>query len=171
METIEIVNLKSEEWQLYRDLRLRALTEDPQAFASKYEDNAKHPDEYWKQRLGDAHTKERQWLLFAKVGDKIVGQVGAMAERDIDDAHIIGVYVIPEARGKGISKLLMKDLVSRIKKITEIKKITVDVNPEQQSALNLYKNSGFEIIKKYRMVLGDGKEHDVYQLQMSISEE
>jgi ribosomal protein S18 acetylase RimI-like enzyme len=47
-----------------------------------------------------------------------------------------------------------------------IKKITVEVNPEQEAALNLYKNSGFQIISQFKMVLGDGKEHDVYQLQM-----
>jgi hypothetical protein len=46
MNNIEIITLKPEEWKQYRDLRLRALKEEPQAFGSTYEDISKHPDEY-----------------------------------------------------------------------------------------------------------------------------
>lgn len=166
MNNIEIVSLLPEDWQQYRDLRLRALKEEPQAFGSTYEDNSKHPDEYWQQRLEDTINKSTQWLVFARLNGVLVGMVGAFTEKEPDNARVIAVYVTPDTRGKGISKMLMKELLARIKTNDNIKKITVDVNPEQEAALNLYKNSGFQIIKKYRMVLGDGKEHDVCKLQM-----
>ncbi len=168
MDNIEIVRLKPEEWKQYRDLRLRALKEEPQAYCSTYEKNAKRPDEFWQQRIEDTINKDIQWLIFAKLNDALVGMVGAFAEEQPDTAHVIAVYVSPEARGKGISKMLMKELLTRIKTNNNIKKIIVDVNSEQEAALNLYKNSGFQIIKQYRMILGDGKEHDVYQLQMEV---
>lgn len=168
MDKIEIVSLKPEEWQLYRDIRLKALKEEPQAFGSTYVDNSKRPDEFWMQRLDDASKMFSQWLVFAKVDKKIVGMVGAFLEK-LDEAHVIAVYVVPEAREKGISKMLMKELLAKIKTNGEIKKIVVDVNPEQVAALNLYKHSGFRITKKYRLVLGDGNEHDVYQLQMLVN--
>lgn len=166
MDNIEIISLKPEDWKQYRDLRLRALKEDPQAFGSTYEDSVKYSDEYWQQRLEDTLNKNTQWLVFARLNGVLVGMVGAFAEKEPDNAHVIAVYVTPDARGKGISKMLMKELLARIKTNENIKKITVDVNPEQGAAYNLYKNSGFQVIKQYRMVLGDGKEHDVYQLQM-----
>jgi GNAT superfamily N-acetyltransferase len=115
MDRIKIVTLKPEEWQEYRDLRLRALKEDPQAYGSTYEENAKHPDEYWRKRLEDTLNTNTQWLVFAKLDDVLVGMVGAFAEKEPDNAHVIAVYVTPEARGKGISKLLMQELLAKIK--------------------------------------------------------
>ncbi len=171
MSNIEIISLKPEEWMQYKDLRLRALKEDPQAFGSTYEDNSKHPDKYWQQRLEDTINKNTQWLVFANLNGKLVGMAGGFAEKEPDNAHVIAVYVIPEARGKGISKQLMKELIARITTNKSIKKITVDVNPEQEAAYNLYKNSGFTVTKKYKLILGDGKEHDTYQLEMFINED
>lgn len=168
MENIEIVELKPQDWQLYRDLRLRALNEEPHAYGSTYADNVTHSDDFWKERLNDASSGKAQWLVFAKLDGKIVGMAGAFAEKEVDNAHVISVYVTPEARGKGISKLLMQELLVKIQQNKLVKKITVDVNPEQSAAYNLYKNSGFEVTKKYRLILGDGKEHDVIQLQMSV---
>jgi len=170
MESIEIISLKPEDWKQYRDLRLKALKEEPQAFGSTYEDNCKHPDEYWKQRLEDTYTKNTQWLVFAKLNGILVGMAGGFAEKESDNAHVIAVYVTPEARRKGISKLLMKELVVKIKTNKLIRKVTVDVNPEQVAAYNLYKNSGFTLKKIYRLVLGDGKEHDICQLEMIIND-
>ncbi len=169
MNNTEIVTLKPNEWQLYKDLRLKALKEEPKAFSSTFEDNSKHPDEFWTRRLEDASKNNTQWLLFAKAHDEIIGMVGAFLEKEIDNAHVIAVYVVPEARGRGISKLLMTELLKKIRTNRLIKKITVEVNLEQEAALNLYKTSGFEVIKQYRMTLGDGKEHDVCQLQMLVN--
>ena len=50
-----------------------------------------------------------------------------------------------------------------------IKKITVDVNIEQEAAYQLYKKSGFQFINEYRSVLGDGKEHIICRFQMKMS--
>lgn len=169
MNSSEIISLSPEDWQQYRDLRLRALKEEPQAYGSTYEDNAKRPDEFWRERIEDTLNKNTQWLVFARSGGTLVGMAGAFAEKEPDNAQVVAVYVVPEARGKGISKLLMQELLTRIKTNEKVKKITVDVNPQQVAAFNLYKNSGFQIIKQYRLILGDGKEHDVYQLQMAVN--
>lgn len=170
MDEVKVVTLNFSDWQQYRDLRLRALKEEPHAYGSTYDDNAGRPDEFWMERLKEAALEKTQWLVFAKLNNKLVGMAGAFAEKEIDNAHIIAVYVAPEARGKGISKLLMKDLITKIKRNISVKKITVDVNPEQLAAYNLYKNSGFAEIKQYKMILGDGKEHQIIQLQMVLSE-
>jgi len=168
MENVEIITLEPQDWKQYRDLRLRALQEEPHAYGSTYADNVKNSDESWMERLKDASLEKAQWLVFAKHNDTVVGMAGAFAQKEIDTAQVIAVYVVPEERGKGISKLLMSDILTRIKKNKFVRKILVDVNPEQEAAYNLYKNYGFEVTKKYNMILGDGKEHDVIQLQMRI---
>lgn len=170
MRKIEIVTLQPTGWKIYKDLRLRALKEEAQAFASTYEDNAKYPDEHWMKRLEKAAEEKTQWLVFAKLNGHLVGMVGAFAEKEPDNAYVVAVYVVPEARGKGISKLLLQHLLSRIKTNKQIKKVTLNVNPEQLAAFNLYKHLGFKLIKQYKMIMGDSKEHEVYQLQMNVDE-
>src|SRR5688572_6508502 len=112
MENVEIITLEPSDWQKYRDLRLRALKEDPQAYGSTYAENAKHPEEFWRQRLEDVRQRDTQWLVFAKLNEEVVGMVGAFAEKEPDNAHVIAVYVAPEARSRGISKQLLNNLLS-----------------------------------------------------------
>lgn len=169
MDNIEIVSLRPEEWQLYKELRLRALKEEPQAFGSTYEENLNHPDAYWKQRLEDSFKKDTQWLLFARLNNQLIGMIGAYLEKE-DQAEVIAMYVMPETRGKGISKLLMKELIKKIKINNDIKKIIITVNPEQKAALHLYHNVGFQLVSQEKDILGDGKEHKLYKLQMLTSE-
>lgn len=92
MEDVEIVTLKPEEWQHYRDLRLRALKEEPQAFSSTYESSVKHSDSLWMERLKDAEAEKAQWMVFAKRDDTLVGMATAFAEKERDTAHVGAVY-------------------------------------------------------------------------------
>lgn len=168
MEAVKIITLEPAAWQLYRDLRLRALKEEPQAFASTYEENANKPDEYWMKRLEEANEGKTQWLVFAKQGDKLIGMVGAFVKDKMDTVDIIAVYVAKEARGQGIAKKLMNSIISKIQKNKSVKRLLVGVNPEQVPAFNLYKGLGFTILKKERMILGDGKEHDSYEIEKVV---
>ena len=45
---MDMLTLPVENWEQYRDLRLRALKEDPEAFSSSYADSVSQPDEFWK---------------------------------------------------------------------------------------------------------------------------
>jgi GNAT superfamily N-acetyltransferase len=167
MENIKIGSLNPEQWKEYKELRLKALKEEPQAYASTYEDNSTHTDEFWQDRLKDALKSESQWLLFAKKKNILVGMAGAFLSNE-ETAQIIAVFVCKEERGQGISKKLMKDLLIAVQKNKSIKRILVGVNPEQIVALNLYEKIGFKIIKKERLILGDNKEHDSYEMEMII---
>lgn len=170
MEDVQIVRLASKDWKLYKELRLRALKEEPHAFGSSYEENVIKSDVSWAQGLEEASQEKTQWLVFAKLNNKIVGMIAAHLEKELDTAHIISTYVSPEERGKGIAKKLMNSLLIRLKQNNQIKKIIIDVNPTQSTAFNLYKSSGFKITKKHKYLMGDGKEHELYQLQMLIEE-
>src|SRR5437762_515843 len=103
MEDVQTVSLRLSEWRKYKDLRLRALKEEPQAFSSTYEENIKHPDEFWMERLKDSEGG-KQWLVFAKNGEKLVGMVGGIFLDEKDTVYVIAMYVAKEERGKGISK-------------------------------------------------------------------
>lgn len=168
MENVQIVKLEPKDWMLFKELRLRALKEEPHAFCSSYEENVIKPDISWAKTLDEAGKEKTQWLVFAKLNKKIVGMIAAHLEKESNTAHIISMYVSPEERGKGIAKKLMNNLLKKLKENIQIKKIIIDVNPMQSAAFNLYKKSGFKITKKYKYLMGDGNEHDLYQFQITI---
>ena len=53
---VEVVRIGPDQWQHFRDLRLRALREAPYAFGSRYDDWARAPDEV----AGPAHGRPLQ---------------------------------------------------------------------------------------------------------------
>ena len=155
---MEITKLTGTEWQEYRNLRLRALKEDPQAFGTNYKTSLEYTEEEWKRRLDNASKGETNWLLFAKDNDKLVGMVGAYLEKEVKDtATIISVYVPNEERGKGISKKLMEHLLNELSHKTFLKKVKLTVNKNQASAVGLYKKFGFLETGTQRFKMGDGK--------------
>ncbi len=58
---MEILRLPVENWKEYRELRLRALREDPEAFSSSYATAIDEPDEFWRGRLAEAAQGKRGW--------------------------------------------------------------------------------------------------------------
>lgn len=97
-----------EDWQTSRALRLRALGERPDAFASTLEHEAGFADEVWRSRLETAAT------FFAVDGLGVfVGSVTG-----IDDRHepggreVVGMWVAPEHRGQGVGEALLAAVVA-----------------------------------------------------------
>ena len=161
---IEIITLPAEEWQAYKAFRLEALLDSPRAFGSSYQESTTRPDSHWQGRLEESAKGEAQWMLFAREGQRLVGMIGAFRKEDQPDtAHIISVYVAADARGRGISKLLMNAILARLK-AAGVKKAELSVVVDQLPALALYQSSGFVIIGKESRLLGDGEYHDEYDM-------
>lgn len=59
-------------------------------------------------------------------------------------AKINAISVIPEKRGKGLGKKLLKETVAILQKNVNIKNIYLDVVKDNIVAINLYKKIGFE---------------------------
>lgn len=169
MEDVKIVILSPIDWELYKNIRLESLRKEPQAYLSTYTRSSKEPDVKWKERLELAQEGKRQWLSFAKAGEKIIGMAGAwITEEGSATAEIISVYVSSGYRGKGIGKRLMDHLITTIKQNTAITTLALEVNSTQPSAVKLYESCGFRIIGKTRRVLGDGKEYEDLLMVLEI---
>ncbi len=154
---MEIVKLAADDWQAYRDLRLRALKEDAGAFGSTYAESAILPEGRWRSRLLDAQKGERSWLFFAREGGKLVGMIGAF----IDDgspgtATIVSVYVPAEERGKGTSSRLMERVLRELSTNASLKLATLAVNKRQLPAIGLYRKFGFQCSGIETAQMGDG---------------
>jgi ribosomal protein S18 acetylase RimI-like enzyme len=154
---MEIVKLPVEDWKQYRDLRLRALKEDQQAFSSVYADALKLPEERWTGRLREALNGQASWLFFARENGRLVGMIGAFVEETSPDAAIIvSVYVPVEERGKGISNALMDCILRELSGRPDLKTATLTVNKTQLPAIALYEKYGFRRVQERPGATDDG---------------
>jgi hypothetical protein len=79
---MDIIILSPDAWLSYKQLLLRALKEDPQAFGVNYQTNLAYPDEEWHRRLVSASKGESDWLLFARENSKLVGMISAYLRKN-----------------------------------------------------------------------------------------
>ena len=160
MSAATIKTLPSPRWKEYRALRLEALRTDPQAFWTSTEEALKNTPKTWRARLTDRVGK----MLFAEIDGELVGMIGVFHEKQKKVRHhavIISVFVQPRHRGKGISKLLFRDMLKHIRKRKSTRKIKLAVTPGQDAALRLYKRFGFKVVGKLKKELRVGKKfHD-----------
>jgi ribosomal protein S18 acetylase RimI-like enzyme len=162
---IEIVRLNPAAWPDYKALRLEALYTEPQAFGSTYADNLKHPDSFWQKRLESAVIGHDNWLLFARVQDRLVGMVGAFVQDGEHVVHIISMYVTPNFRGRGIARALMSAILSEISQNETLKTAQLTVNADQQAAIRVYERAGFRLLRTEKELMGDGHYYAVYIME------
>lgn len=80
-------------------------------------------------------------IIFAKMGDEIVGTVGlAKAEEGVFEMVKMGVK--PVAQGKGVGMLLGKAIIEKAKEMGG-KKLVLYSSTKLQPALHIYKKLGF----------------------------
>ncbi|KAI9309610.1 acyl-CoA N-acyltransferase [Cunninghamella echinulata] len=150
-----------EQWEEYKKIRLLSLKNESKAFGSSYEQELNFSDQRWKERLLDKNSL----TLYCYEEDVIVGT--ARSKITNDRADIIGVYISPNSRGKGLSK---KMLIFLIQKLTNLNVNTfyLSVNKLQIPAINLYLKIGFKIIGEEKTKMGDGIIYDEYLMEYKL---
>ncbi|MEZ5649452.1 MAG: GNAT family N-acetyltransferase [Burkholderiaceae bacterium] len=109
---VEIVKIQAADWSQYRSVRLDALRESPGAYGSTFDEEASNPDSWWRERLVNCDAGQDR-PLFAMAGGDVVGL--AWGKLEVGAAEKIGqvyqMWVRGNARGLGIGRLLLQDLV------------------------------------------------------------
>ena len=95
------------DWEAVRDIRLRSLGEEPDAYASEYQTEARFEPDLWKQRLATASS----YLAFDD-DHALVGIATGLDTGD-GDTYVVGMYVAPEARGSGCAHQLLDAIAER----------------------------------------------------------
>lgn len=90
--------LGEDEWQLYREVRLAALSDAPEAFVASAQDEASRDEQFWRRRM----TRARR--IVAERDDEPVGVVGLGPHTgDPDNAEVFGLWTAPAVRGERIA--------------------------------------------------------------------
>jgi GNAT superfamily N-acetyltransferase len=133
--------LAAHEWRAYRDLRLRALADAPDAFGSTLEREHARDDAHWQARLEAGVTSGRDLPLVAEAG----GEPAGLAWGTMDPAgtaHLIQMWVAPERRGHGCGGRLL-DAVAAWARERGAHTLALMVTQGNASAEGLYARAGF----------------------------
>ena len=136
--------LKEKDWREYRKIGLETLLVERQAFNSKFEDYSKYEDDYWKKRL----LNKDDIYVVGEEGNEMLGVANLrLKDEEAEEgmAFVQGMYVKKEARGKGLGKRLLSELVDQARG-RGIKKVRLWVRKSQLVAIKMYESEGFEYI-------------------------
>jgi len=122
----------------YRDIRLEGLRQNPEAFASTFEDERDKSLDWFKELI----TQSR--IFGAVLAQGLVGVVGLRSHADAKLRHnamIWGMYVRHEARQYGIGERLIDAAVAYAS--SHVEQLQLAVVTENEAARRLYAKAGF----------------------------
>jgi ribosomal protein S18 acetylase RimI-like enzyme len=127
-------------------LRLRALREHPDCFASSPEEEENVPLDVVRARL-DSQSPSTNLVLGAFVDDKLVGMTGLRRDSFRKAAHkarLWGMYVAPEHQSRGIGRRLLEAAIDAGRKMGGVEQLHLEVMVDNGPARSLYRALGFQ---------------------------
>jgi ribosomal protein S18 acetylase RimI-like enzyme len=127
----------------FRELRLGALQDSPNAFSADYQKNLSQPSQYWEDRL--RMEEDEATIFFAEHEDDLIGMTGIARGRSPKTRHgadIWGVYVQPEWRGLRIAEELINSCFTWAK-ARKVIIVRLGVAATNRSAIRCYERCGF----------------------------
>lgn len=141
--TVAIRTLGAGDAAEYFEVRLRALREHPDAFATSYEeDRQRSLDEVARSiALGPERVTLGAFQAGRLVG--IATVVRAARSKLQHRATVAGMYVAPEARGSGLGRELLRRLVDVTRRWEGVTDLSLAVTVGNAAARSLYASEGF----------------------------
>jgi ribosomal protein S18 acetylase RimI-like enzyme len=132
------------EWRQYRELRLRALADSPDAFGSTYAAEAARDDAAWMERLAWGVHSDDNHPVVAEVQTNFVGLAwGRIQHPDDDAAHLFQMWVDPAHRRFGIGEKLLHAVIEW-SKTRGVRHLVLGVTIANSAAMRLYLRAGFQ---------------------------
>jgi RimJ/RimL family protein N-acetyltransferase len=108
-----IRRVTADDTDVYRDVRLRALQDAPEAFASTYDAEAVRPRSMWLERVERCSTGS-DYAIFLAFGDdgSCVGLAGTYDDDYGADRQLVSMWVDPRVRGSTVASDLVGTVVA-----------------------------------------------------------
>ncbi len=123
---------------VYKEIRLEALQQAPEAFGSTYEQECSQSLAQFEEVLTKAD------VLGAFRGTDLLGMAGYRAQAGAKRAHkgvLWGMYVRAAARGTGVARPLVQAILDHARGRVEL--VQLSVVSENETAQGLYRSCGF----------------------------
>ncbi|HET8599168.1 MAG TPA: GNAT family N-acetyltransferase [Segeticoccus sp.] len=155
MSDLRVRRLAPDDWEVYREVRLRMLQDAPDAFASRYEQAVERTEADWREVLHacDHHLAERDGAPVGAAGLVLHGR----------EANLIGMWVSPPFRGSGAGEVLVEAVCRRAAELGH-PRVLLDVVEGNDRARRFYERCGFRFTGRRQLVPG---RQDAWEDQMA----
>lgn len=136
---IQVLVADTGSWATVRDVRLRGLRDAPGAFCSTLAEEEQQPEAFWRGRLLDGGTT---LLAMPDGGEQAVGIAVITPADDTATGCLVGVWVDPSARGRGVGDALLST-ASGHARTSGLRRLVLDVGDRNDRAIALYDRHGF----------------------------
>jgi ribosomal protein S18 acetylase RimI-like enzyme len=134
-----ITLISEQDWRRLRDVRLRALSEDPAAFIESHANASAFPDDRWRDR---ATPTERQASFGYEREGRFDGLVSCFVADDPATVFLVAMWVAPELRGTGSARELVESVLHWGRE-RGAERVCLSVEGDNPRAARLYEKCGF----------------------------
>ncbi|MGX5679988.1 N-acetyltransferase family protein [Schumannella luteola] len=137
MTDLEFRSAEPGDWRLYREVRLRALRESPDAYSSTFARESQLPALAWRRRIGSAHT-----IIVLQHGEVVATATGIPNRGNSRRREVVAMWVSPDFRGARIATALLDRLAdwAHLQGATELVLWVAEGN---EAAVRAYSRAGF----------------------------
>ncbi|MCB1024704.1 MAG: GNAT family N-acetyltransferase, partial [Acidobacteria bacterium] len=164
---ITIKQIDTNDWEIFRDVRLRALKTDPAVFGSNFERESAQTEDEWKEPLATVDCAI--FIIFRD--DSPIGMTAIAVKREDPTrktAILWGSWLEPDSRRKGISKLMYQARLDWAKKHPDIEKIVVSHRASNHSSKFANQKHGFKYTHSESKTWHDGITEDDVHYELKI---
>lgn len=152
----------------YREFRLRALREHPDAFRSDADQEAGKPLADTEKRLAGKDSV----FLGAFEHKQLIGAVGLSFESGVKVRHVarvIGMVVAPGHARRGVGRELIAALIALARARPELEALILTVTSANTRALRLYERAGFVTYgREPRTMKAAGRSYDKTMMRLAL---
>lgn len=132
--TLRVERLGADEWPRWREVRIRALRTDPDAFAcSAHRLGADTPPEQWREAMADRS-------VFLAVDED--GDVAMVGVTHTATPELVSMWVAPQARGTGVGLALVQEVLA----VAGARPVALRVMAGNETAMRFYERCGFVLV-------------------------
>jgi ribosomal protein S18 acetylase RimI-like enzyme len=138
---MEVRQARAADWETLRELRLRALADAPDAFASTLQQETAFPEQVWRQRAEGGAASVN---FIAYEGGASIGMAAIFAVANTPGRmHLVGMWVDPQHRRRGVAQALVERAV-RWAEERQASEVLLWVADHNVPARMLYERVGFQ---------------------------
>jgi GNAT superfamily N-acetyltransferase len=131
-----------EDVALFREIRLRALRESPDAYGSTYESALQRDQGSWEEQLWSTVSGLLRNTQFAFHGDECIGIAALYREPGSEWGDVIMMWVDPRHRGSDAATLLVGNLLEWARECG-LRSVGLGVTDANARAIRFYEKMGF----------------------------
>ena len=141
---IHVRSFAPHEWRTYKDLRLRALADSPDAFGSTLAKEQLRSDDEWSGRLASGLGSGWDLPLLAEVDGEPAGLAwGRIDPSQPAAANLYQMWVAPQYRRLGAGQMLLEAVIAWASSKNAVS-LDLGVTLRDSPAMRLYTRLGFE---------------------------